>query len=120
MSDQRLIVPSETPSACAACEVDKPSGLPLMFLIALFQRVLDGMKRIVPQLHNIRQGTKRFRSVSGRSLDRISAYRPPGALPRRIIDTSSANAKRGPERARPPRRERFWMIELPSPDRTSA
>ena len=27
MSDQRRIVPSETPSACAACEVDRPSGL---------------------------------------------------------------------------------------------
>jgi hypothetical protein len=44
MSDQRLIVPSDTPSAWAACDVDKPSGLPLIFLITLFQRVLDGME----------------------------------------------------------------------------
>ena len=120
MSDQRLIVPSETPSACAACEVDKPSGLPLMFLIALFQRVLDGMRRIVPQLHNIRQGTKRFRSVSGRVLDRISAYRPPRYPAASDHRHKPRECETGLGRARPPRRERFWMIELPSPDRTSA
>src|SRR5579875_2505509 len=33
MSDQRRMVPSETPSACAACEVDRPSGLPFVFLM---------------------------------------------------------------------------------------
>ena len=33
MSDHRRMVPSETPSACAACDVDRPSGLPLMFLM---------------------------------------------------------------------------------------
>jgi hypothetical protein len=63
MSDQRLIVPSDTPSACAACEVDRPSGLPWMFLIALFHRVLDEMTRIIPQLHNIWPGTTSFGSI---------------------------------------------------------
>ena len=30
MSDQRRIVPSDTPSACAACDVDRPRGLALI------------------------------------------------------------------------------------------
>ena len=40
MSDQRRIVPSETPSAWAACEVERPSGLVLICSMDSFQRGL--------------------------------------------------------------------------------
>ena len=40
MSDQRRIVPSETPRAWAACEVERPSGLALICSMGAFQRGL--------------------------------------------------------------------------------
>lgn len=36
MSDQRRIVPSETPRAVAACDVERPSGLAVIDCMALF------------------------------------------------------------------------------------
>ena len=55
MSDHRRIVPRETPSAWAACEVERPSGLVLsLFHDRAFQRHLGGLARLVQQLHNHR------------------------------------------------------------------
>ena len=53
MSDQRRIVPSETPSAWAACEVDSPSGLLLICSMASISTVLGRFARVVQHLHNL-------------------------------------------------------------------
>ena len=54
MSAQRRMVPSETPRALAACEVDKPRGLFLIGSISAFQTALRGLPHDVQHLHNLR------------------------------------------------------------------
>ena len=97
MSDQRLIVPSDTPSAWAACDVDKPSGLPLIFLIALFQRVLDGIGWSSSNCIGFRREPgvfetpfSEFGATSPRIRDNDTAAKP---LRIQILDIPRANAK---------------------------
>ncbi len=56
MSDQRRIVPSETPRACAACEVESPSGLWVVVSIHLISAVSGGLTSLLQDLHKISDG----------------------------------------------------------------
>jgi hypothetical protein len=53
MSDQRRIVPRETPRAWAACEVDRPRGLLLRGSMAQISPVLGRFTTVVQHLHNL-------------------------------------------------------------------
>ena len=121
MSDQRLIVPSETPKACAAWEVDKPSGLPWMFLIALFQRVLDGMKG---SSSNCTVFDKKPGGLGATPVYWWTGFLATGPLdppPRQILDTRPANANlRIGAPVRPPSDRRIEINEPPSAERISA
>ena len=60
MSDQRRIVPSETPRACAACEVESPSGLWVVVSMHLISAVSGGLTSLLQDLHRISDGKITF------------------------------------------------------------
>jgi hypothetical protein len=121
MSDQRLIVPSDTPSAWAACDVDKPSGLPLIFLIALFQRVLDGMKGSSSNCTVFDKKPGGLEVTPVYCWTGFLATGAPDPVPTGILDTRLANAsttERSLVRALPD--GKIWINEPPPAERISA
>lgn len=53
MSDQRRMVPSETPRASAACEVESPSGLLRVLFMDLLHLESPTLPKVVEHLHKL-------------------------------------------------------------------